>query len=430
MNEAYLSIANHLTSSKLRSFHLKHYNMEFPQSLGVLSPIRPITCVEMHTAGEPTRIIWNGIPPLTGTLLEQRAQAKSQFDEFRRLLMLEPRGHYDMYGAILRPETELVSSGEADIGVLFMHNEGFSTMCGHATIALGRFLVDVDEKIFPRRKQLEYDSVSQTTRLKLHAPCGVVEVTVPTLESGKSDASRPVSFVSVPSFATAISLQVSLPEKYRWAELRGRTAVTVDFAYGGAYYCMVSAEELGFSGGLGEVQLQDMDHASKLLKEAVVNNPDLQYLTQDARTAGEGFLYGIMITDTRLGHVSASEGTAAAHAQLDARSEETGLCFFANQAIDRSPTGSCVAARVALAYAKGSLARGEKRVYNSLVTRAYRGLSGFVGSVLQDASTSGKEQSVRVCVEGHAYYIGYHSFIVEKEDGLGVDGFSVRDIAS
>ncbi|OQE15303.1 hypothetical protein PENFLA_c032G03194 [Penicillium flavigenum] len=403
--------------------------MEIPQALEALGPVRPITCVEMHTAGEPTRIIWNNIPPLTGTLLEQRAQAKSQFDEFRRVLMLEPRGHYDMYGAILRPETELVSSGQAHIGVLFMHNEGFSTMCGHATIALGRFLVDVDERVFPRRRELRYDTLSRTTTLNLHVPCGVVEVIVPTLESGKSDASRPVSFVSVPSFATAIGLQVPVPEKYRWAELRGRTAVTVDFAYGGAYYCMVSAEELGFSCGLGEVKLQDMEHATKLLKEAVVTNPDLQYLAQDMRTAEEGFLYGIMITDTRLGHVSALEGTAAARAQLDVGSEETGLCFFANQQIDRSPTGSCVAARVALARTKGTLPSGEKRMYNSLVTRAYRGLSGFVGSVFEDTDTNGGDGSVRICVEGYAYYTGYHSFVVEKEDGLGVDGFSVRDIA-
>ncbi|KAI2684945.1 hypothetical protein LCP963914a_5037 [Penicillium roqueforti] len=404
--------------------------MEIPQPLEAPGPIRPITCVEMHTAGEPTRIIWDGTPPLTGTLLEQRAQAKAQFDEFRRVLILEPRGHYDMYGAILRPETELVASGEAHIGVLFMHSEGFSTMCGHATIALGRFLVDVDEKVFPRRRELKFDPVSRTTTLNLHVPCGVVEVTVPTLDSGKSDASRPVSFVSVPSFATAISFQVPVPEKYRWAELAGRASVTADFAYGGAYYGMISAEELGFPGGLGEIKLQDMDHATKLLKEAVVTNPDLRYLIQDVRTAEEGFLYGIMITDTRLGHVSASEGTAAARAQLDASSEETGLCFFANQQIDRSPTGSCVAARVALAHAKGTLPAGEKRIYNSLVTRAYRGIPGFVGSVFDDAGTSGgDQQSVRVCVEGYAYYTGYHSFVVEKEDGLGVDGFSVRDIA-
>ncbi|KAJ6080799.1 hypothetical protein N7499_005673 [Penicillium canescens] len=403
--------------------------MEAIRPLESAGPIKPITCVEMHTAGEPTRIIWEGIPPLTGTLLEQRAQAKRQFDQFRRVLMLEPRGHYDMYGAILRPETELVASGEADIGVLFMHNEGFSTMCGHATIALGRFLVDIDESIFPRRKQLKYDAASGTTALNLHVPCGVVEVSVPTLESGKSDPSRPVSFISVPSFATAISLEVPLSEKYQWPELKGRASVTVDFAYGGAYYAMISSEELGFPGGLGDVKLQEMDIATKLLKQAVVANPDLEYLTKDILTGKSGFLYSIMITDRNLGHVDASEGSAASRAQLDATSEETGLCFFANQQIDRSPTGGCVAARVALARAKGALSVGEKSVYNSLVTRAYNGLSGFVGSVFDEAEGDKGQRSVRARVEGYGYYTGYHSFVVEKEDGLGVDGFSVRDIA-
>ncbi|KAJ5091201.1 hypothetical protein NUU61_006071 [Penicillium alfredii] len=392
---------------------------------------KSIPSVEMHTAGEPTRIIWMGFPELKGTLLEQRAQAKSHFDHFRRLLMLEPRGHFDMYGAILRPHTELVDAGHADIGVLFTHNEGFSTMCGHATIALGRFLVDVvDTAIFPRRHQLRHDTISGTTRLTLHVPCGLVEVSVPTLPTGSSDPSRPVSFVSVPSFATAISLRIPLAPQYRWPEVKGRDSVTADFAYGGAYYCMVSAEELGFPRGLAEIDVQKMDHATKLLKEAVVGNAELEYLTRDIITGEEGFLYGIMITDGRLGHVHSSDDSAGVHAQRDASSEETGLCFFANQQIDRSPTGGCVAARVALAHAKGALAVGEKRMYNSLVSRAYKGLSGFIGSVAGEADTNSKgQQSVRVNVEGCGYYTGYHSFVVEKDDGLGVDGFSMRDLA-
>src|ERR1051326_2946907 len=93
---------------------------------------QPIECVEMHSTGEPTRIVVKGYPSLDGTLLQQRAQAKVQHDHVRKRLMLEPRGHADMYGAILRPETELTASGYAHIGVLFMHNEGYSTMCGHA----------------------------------------------------------------------------------------------------------------------------------------------------------------------------------------------------------------------------------------------------------------------------------------------------------
>lgn len=399
-----------------------------PPPLQLTHKIQAIPCVEMHTAGEPTRILWNGLPNLTGTLLQQRTQAKAHHDEFRRLLMLEPRGHYDMYGAILRPETELVASGEADMGVLFTHNEGFSTMCGHATIALGRFLVDTDDEgIFPRRKQLKVDTGTGTTRLNLHVPCGIVEVTVPTLPSGKSDPSRPVSFVSVPSFATAIALEVPLSEEYRWPELKERTSITADFAYGGAYYCLVSAEELGFPGGLEEVELEKIDHATKLLKEAIMTNKDLEFVTRDIQTGEQGYLYSVMVTDTKLGHVAAAEGTAALRQQQDAGSEETGLCFFANQQIDRSPTGGCVAARVALAHAKGTLPAGEKRVYNSLFTRAYTGLPGFVGSVVDSAED---RPWVRVLVEGYGYYTGYHTFIVEKEDGLGVDGFCIRDITN
>ncbi|KAJ5711979.1 hypothetical protein N7488_006135 [Penicillium malachiteum] len=389
-------------------------------------PIKPISCVEMHTAGEPTRILWDGFPELTGTLMEQRDQAKAKGDKFRRLLMLEPRGHYDMYGAILRPETELVATGSADIGVLFMHNDGFSTMCGHATIALGRFLVDADEIVFPRRHRLKYDSVSGTTRLNLHVPCGLVRVTVPTLPTGKSDPSLPVSFISVPSFKTAIALQVPLPETHRWPELQGREFVTADFSYGGAYYCLISAKELGFPGGLANFDLQKMDHATGLLKKAIIGNPELKYLTQNAITGEQGFLYSVMITDNELGHVDAPQGTATFRAREGVDSEETGLCFFANQQIDRSPTGGCVAARVALAHAKGDLSVGEKRMYNSLVNRSHKALAGFVGSV---SSIAEDQQSVDVRVEGYAFYTGYHSFVVESEDGLGIDGFSMKDIS-
>lgn len=384
-----------------------------------------ISSVEMHTAGEPARIVWSGFPNLNGTLLQQLTQAKEKSDEFRRLLMLEPRGHYDMYGAILRPETDLVNARKADMGVLFMHNDGFSTMCGHATLALGRFLVDTfDETIFPRRCQLRFDISSAVTHLSLHIPCGIVEVSVPTLPSGSSDPSRPVSFVSVPSFATGIAIRIPLPEKFRWPELRGRTDVTVDFAYGGAFYCIIGAEELGFTKGLAEIHLQEMDHATKLLKEAITSNPNLSYAVQDIETGDQGFLSGVMITDTRLGQVHAAKDSAAWRAQQFASTEETGLCFFANQQVDRSPTGGCVAARVALAHAKGVLEVGERKVYNSLITRSYPGLAGFVGSVYETLTTG----YVRVKVEGYGYYTAYHSFVVEKEDGLGVDGFSLQNI--
>ena len=98
-----------------------------------------IQTLDMHAAGEPLRIITDGIPELQGTtILERRRYMQEHYDHIRRALMWEPRGHYNMYGAILTPPV----TPEADLGVLFMHNEGYSTMCGHGTIGLVTALLE------------------------------------------------------------------------------------------------------------------------------------------------------------------------------------------------------------------------------------------------------------------------------------------------
>ncbi|USW52015.1 Putative proline racemase family [Septoria linicola] len=372
-----------------------------------------VHCIDMHTTGEPTRIVYSGFPSLTGTLLEQRAQARREHDHVRRKLMYEPRGHRDMYGAILRQETEHTTTSEAHIGVLFTTNEGYSTMCGHATIALGRFLVDTrDKNVFPRRDQVKHDSVTNTSVIVLHAPCGLVEVTVPTNADGsKSDPTRPVTHISVPSFATGLKVQVSISEKHRWPELGDRGHVTADFSYGGAFYCFISAEEMGFQSGLGSnVDLPAMDLASKNIKAAVNEGPALRYLFTHPDHEDLGFLYSVIVVDQKVGKPLPGSN----HAEL-------GLCFFSDQQMDRSPTGSGVAARIALAYAKG---REEPVTYHSMVSNANKGQGGFVGRLHQDIGrTETKLPVVRVQVEGYASYVGVSSFVVEESDGLGNDGF-------
>ncbi|THG99944.1 hypothetical protein EW026_g2496 [Hermanssonia centrifuga] len=243
---------------------------------------------------KPTRIVLPGSFQLKGdTLLEKRAYAKEYCDHLRKRLMREPRGHAEMYGAILVQDTEETAAGCADIGVLFCHNEGYSTMCGHATIALGRFLIDAhDLSIFPRREQLKYDAEREETLLRLHAPCGVVQVRVPTLGSGqdaRSDGTRRVSFKSVASFVSAIDVKVDIPESLRWTELKkaGRSFVTVDVSFGGAYYAIVSAEELGFERGIRAYPLSELSQATAVVKsllrarKALFEHPseeDLEYL--------------------------------------------------------------------------------------------------------------------------------------------------------
>jgi trans-L-3-hydroxyproline dehydratase len=381
-----------------------------------------ISSIDMHTTGEPTRIVYAGFPSLHGPLLEQRAQAKRDHDDIRKRLMLEPRGHRDMYGVVLRQDTELVQIGEAHIGVLFMTNDGFSTMCGHASIALGRFLIDThDLSVFPRREELKFDPEARTTAINLHAPCGIIKITCPTTADGKkSDPLRPVSFISVPSFATGVNVRILLPETHRWDELHSRGArrsVQADFSYGGAFYCIINATEIGFYDGLKNVDMERLNNATRLLKDAINNDEELKALCRHPDHNDLGFLYSIMVVDDKLGTTTTESAGA-----------ETGLCFFADQQVDRSPTGGGVAARAALAHAKGIRKKDVSWTYHSLVSNAFDGRGAMIGTVIEEVEIPAGEgiakQGVRVKVEGQAYYTGMHTFVVEEGDLIGEQGFT------
>ncbi|KAH7017966.1 uncharacterized protein B0I36DRAFT_377394 [Microdochium trichocladiopsis] len=373
----------------------------------------------MHTTGEPTRIVYAGYPPLSGTLLEQRALARSKYDHVRRKLLLEPRGHRDMYGAVLRPATELVDSGEADIGVLFMTNVGYSNMCGHATIALGRFLIDThDTSIFPNRWRLRSDDGS--TVIKLHVPSGIVVVAVKTRPDHRADASAPVSFTSVPCFATGIGVQIAIPADRRWRVGQSVRTVTVDFACGGGYFAIVRADELYDAGksDLSGGDLKDLDEATSTLKDLVNENPSLRKYVTPPNTnpsgAELGLLRALVVSLPGLGVIGS--GTTSA---------ETGICYFDDHQIDRSPTGSAAGARMALAYAQGAIHLNEGRTYHSLLSNSKGGKGSFKARVLEE--TAG---GVIVKIEGFAFYTGYHTFISEEEDILGDDGFILEQLHS
>ncbi|KAL3297584.1 proline racemase [Colletotrichum asianum] len=379
-----------------------------------------IRTVEMHTSGEPARIVYAGYPDIPGTLLEQRHEAQSKHDYIRRSLVYEPRGHQDMYSAVLRPRTELVDSGEAHMGALFLTHEGYGMMCGHATIALGRFLVDcTDETIFPRRKELKFDEQTNEAQVRLHVPAGIVQMKVPAVKadgSWRTDTSRPVTFLSIPTFAIATDLTFHIPENLRWAEMNGRDSVTIDVGYGGAFYIIVTASALGFSPSLGKPDFSALKNAADKLKEAFNSNQLLRTrltLSDDKRLQS---IYGVMITDTDSGdNLPVAPGCKGA---------ETGLYFFSDQ-IDRSPTGSVVQARVAVAVAKGERQLGESWTYHSLVSRAQEDYkSAFVGKPVEKIDF-GKMEGIRVEVSGRAHYIGASTFIVEEEDNVG-RGFSFQ----
>ena len=339
-----------------------------------LKPLPPtpltIETVEMHTGGEPVRIVVSGYPPIPGaTLLAKRRQARERLDEFRRLLMFEPRGHFDMYGVIpVAPDPPRAGEPAADLAVLFMHNEGYSTMCGHAVIALGRWAVDSGR--VPLR--------APETPVAIQCPCGLVRARV-SIENGKAGA---VAFESVPAFAFALDAQVEVP---------GHGRVSLDIGYGGAFYAVLPAAR--FNLDVRRSPTRALVDAAAAVTEAVRAQVPLAH-PDDPDLA---FLYGTILTD----------GADAWEPQPTAN-----ICVFAAREVDRSPTGSGVTARLALQHARGLIALGQSRQFES-ITGAI-----FSGKVLRETS-AGPHPAVTVEVTGKAHYTGTARFTLEPDDEIG-----------
>jgi len=169
-----------------------------------------IKTIDAHTAGEPLRIILEGLPDIKGsTILEKRKYMKENLDHLRTALMFEPRGHADMYGAIMTAPV----NDESDFGVLFLHNEGYSTMCGHGIIAL--------TKVFVQTGMIE--AIEPTTKIKFDTPAGLI-TSYAQVKDGTVDS---VYFHNVPSFVLTTDQIV---------DVQGIGKVKYDIAFGGVWY--------------------------------------------------------------------------------------------------------------------------------------------------------------------------------------------------
>lgn len=324
-----------------------------------------LTVTDMHTGGEPLRIVTGGYPPIpSGTILEKRTYVREHLDHLRRILIFEPRGHYDMYGVLL-VEPNLPG---ADLAVLFMHNEGYSTMCGHAVIALGRYAID--QGIVAAREPV--------TTVNIECPCGMVVASV-EVKDGKTGA---VSFESVPAFMFARDLQVELP---------GHGTVAYDIAYGGAFYALADCRQFGLE--FGRSRARDFVDAATAVTERVKQEVPLAHPDHDDLA----FLYGTILTDGK--DVFSDEPTR-------------NVCVFAQAEVDRSPTGSGVTARLAAMHAKGQIGLSQTRIFESIVG------SRFSGSVARTAK-AGIHDAIIARVGGRAFYSGKAEFVVEADDELG-----------
>lgn len=333
--------------------------------------ISSIQTVEMHTGGEPLRIIADGVPVPEGhTLLEKRAYLRDHADQYRRFLMFEPRGHKDMYGALLVPPDH----PEADLAVIFMHNEGYSTMCGHAIMALGRYALDYGLIV----------KEDGETPVNIQCPCGLVRAYVAT-ENGVTGAVR---FESVPAFAYKLS---------QFVETRDYGPVELDIGYGGAFYAILDAATLGLD--VRTARTRDLVMAATHISDVV----KAQIPTPHPEEEDLGYLYGTILTDGNTGR----SGTPSAN-----------ICVFADEQVDRSPTGSGVTARMALAAARKEVKSGEACQFES-VTGAI-----FNGKIASETKV-GPHDAVTVEVAGHAHYSGTAEFTFEDGDPLS-GGFLLR----
>lgn len=280
--------------------------------------------------------------------------------------MFEPRGHADMYGAIL---TDPVTA-DGDLGVLFMHNEGYSTMCGHGVIALVTVLNETG-MLEPRQS------------IKLDTPAG--RVTARATFDGQRV--RSVCFENVPSFAYRLDQSVNVP---------GIGDVRYDVAFGGAFYAYCKSSELGVQ--VIPEEFRKLIEVGMAVKRAVTDSIEIKHPFEEDL----GFLYGTIIDGPALG------------VGADSRN----VCIFAEGEVDRSPTGTGVSGRVALEHAKGRLAIGEPLVVESLIgTR-------FTGRVVCETSF-GDYSAVVPEVEGSAWITGHHEFLIAPDDPLR-DGFLLR----
>jgi trans-L-3-hydroxyproline dehydratase len=329
-----------------------------------------IRTIDAHTAGEPFRVFVDGYPDLPGeTILERRRYAREHLDHLRTALMWEPRGHADMYGCIVTPP---VGEG-ADLGVLFLHNEGYSSMCGHGIIALATVAVETGMVA----------ASPPETALGIDTPAGPVQAWART-DGGRVSGVR---FHNVPSFVAALDEEVEVP---------GLGLVRYDLAYGGAFYAFVEAADVGLSCEPG--------HFRRLIELGIA-------IKRAAMAAGGfdhpfesdlSFLYGVVFVEP-----SSRKGVHSRN-----------VCVFADGEVDRSPTGTGVSARLAIHRARNEIGPDEPVVIESLIG------SRFTGRVVEEI-TFGPHGAVIPEVEGRAHITGRHEFVLDPTDDLA-HGFILR----
>lgn len=323
---------------------------------------KSIQTVDSHTMGEPTRIIVGGVPNIPGkTMPAKKTYLEEHMDYIRTGIMLEPRGHKDMFGSIITAPV----SDEADIGIIFMDGGGYLNMCGHGTIgavtvALETGMVEMTEPY---------------SQVVLEAPAGLIRATA-KIENQKV---KEVSFRNVPAFHYKKDVEIAVP-------LLGKT-VKLDIAFGGSFFAIVSARELG-------------------IKVALEN---IQKLTEIALSIRKTINQTIPIRHPVLSHIKTVDLVEIYDTPTHPAANYKNVVIFGQGQVDRSPCGTGTSAKLATLYSKGEIKEGEPFVYESILGTLFKGK--IVGH-----TTIGAFQAVIPEITGSAYITGFNNFVFDEED--------------
>lgn len=335
---------------------------------------RIISTIDSHTAGEPTRLVVSGLPPLPGASMEEKLMyARNNLDDLRGLLLLEPRGRQDMYGAVLTTPTDF----RADFGLIFMNTQKFTTMCGHAVIGAATSLVETGM----------VSIVEPETIVTFDTPVGLVCTRVKTNAGRVQD----VSFDNTPVFAFQLDAPVSVPDV---------KDVIVDIAYSGGFFALINAQQIGL----------DIDTSNM---EALL---DMGIRIRDAAQAQLSVRHPELEFTNRIDCVEFCGPTKRLEdGSLFARN----TVILGNRTMDRSPCGTGTCAKMAVLHAKGELKVNERFVSESIIS------THFVGQIMSETLV-GDIKSILPRITGRAYLTGYHQFVLDPEDPFQ-HGFNLSD---
>ena len=331
---------------------------------------RSIIAVDSHTMGEPTRVIIGGIPNIPGkTMSEKKEYMASNLDYLRTALLLEPRGHSDMFGAIMTSPT----IPDADFGVIFMESGGYVNMCGHGTIGVCTVAVEMG-MVTP---------IEPITNITLDTPAGIVKAGV-AVSNGRT---KGVTFENVPAFLYKKDVSINTPT---FGEIK------MDIAFGGNFFALISAERLGLK--IEKPYAQRLIDAGMEILECVNNS-------------------------IQVGHPEKPHINTIDLVEIFEKVPQEGVHYrnaviFGEKSLDRSPCGTGTCAKMASLFARGELKIGQEFINESILG------TQFIGRLKGTTKVAGLDAVIPE-ITGRAFVTGVSHYMIDDEDPLKY-GFTLR----